>query len=257
MPGISDSAQVDDLKIHLETLLAADNARKLVPQGETTTEQLRRESAVFRPRIRLRLEQVLADLTAQTPGLSNAEVAKLTATRSGRDAVDTGIAALARVDDHLQSVTSERNPLIAKAYGVHGQNPVSFGGVLRSLAMCQKEDDALTLLPVDDLRREHLFTPVVRSAVDTAYTGLRAVLGEREATRGELSRSYAVKQATIDEAVSSIAAARQHLYANLPDRKVDRNLYDYGFRPIHVTTGRRANGSTPDVAEPPASCPMT
>jgi len=238
MPGISDSGQADDLKIHLETILAADTARQTAPDGESDAARRARESAILRPRLRERLEQALADLGAQVPGLPAAEVAKLTATRAGREALDLGIAALGRVDDHLQAVTGERNPILGKSYGVYGLNPTSFGGVLRSLSMCQAEEARLAALPEDDARRELLFTPVVKDAVDGAYAKLTALLGEKAAARGELSRSTSVKQASVEEAGAAIAAARQHLYANLPERKTDRGLYDYGFRPIQ--TGRRA-----------------
>ncbi|EYF00259.1 hypothetical protein [Chondromyces apiculatus] len=261
MPGISDKAQVDDLKVHLETLLAADDARRVAPEEEAAAAQQLRESTVFRPKVRQRLERALADLNAQLLGLTAAEVAKLITTREALDALDAGIAALGRVDDHLRAITGERDPVIGKLYGVYGNNPTSFGGVLHSLALAQNEDLTISSLPDADPRRDYLFTPVIRDAVDTAYTALRAIVGDRYVTRGELSRGYAVKQTTIDEAAAAIAAARQHLYANLPDRKVDRTLHDYGFRPIHTTRGRRLDAPDDDAtsaspassAIPPAS----
>jgi hypothetical protein len=257
MPGHSDSGQVDDLKVHLEAIVAADTARQVAPDGESDEARRARESVLFRPRLRQRIEAALADLGAQAPGLSAAEVAKLTATRAGREALEEGNAALGRVDDHLQSVTGERNPLIGKSYGVHGLNPATFGGVLRSLSMCLAEDARLEALPQDDEQRELLFTPVVKDAVTAADAKMTALLGAKEAKRGDLSRSHAVKQATVDEGMAAVAAARQHLYANLPDRKRDRSLYDYGFRPIQsggsrIRGGGDAAEETPEAGSTPA-----
>ena len=251
MPGKSDSGQVDDLKVHLEAIVAADTARQVAPVGESDEARRARESVRFRPRLRQRLEAAVADLGAQAPGLSAAEVAKLTATRAGREALGEGVAALGRVDDHLQSVTGERNPLIAKSYGVHGDNPDTFGGVLRSLSMCLAEEARLDALPPDDEQRELLFTPVVQDAVAGAHAKMTALLGAKEAKRGDLSRSHAVKQVTIDEATAAVAAARQHLYANLPDRKTDRSLHDYGFRPIQSGRRPRSGGDAPDEEQAP------
>ena len=257
MPGMSDSGQVDDLKVHLATVIAANDARKVAPDGESDAAKRVRESALFRPRLAQRLAAALADLDAQAPGLSAAEVAKLMATRAGQEALEEGRAALGRVDDHLQAVTGQRNPLIGKSYGVFGANPTTFGAALRSLSMCIAEEERLEALPQDDERRELLMTPVVKDAVTGAHTKMTAVLGDRQAKRGELSRSYAVKQASLEEAAAAIAAARQHLYANLPDRKRDRSLYDYGFQPIQ--SGRRARGGSEaeedeavEAAAPPA-----
>lgn len=254
MPGTSSTGQVDDLKRHLATILGANNARKAAPVGETEAEARVRESIVFRPRLEQRIVAALADLDTQVPGLSTAEVEKLMATQAGRDALEDGKAALGRVDDHLQSVTEERNPIIGKQYGVHGENPRTFGPVMSSLSMCLAEDAKLALLPATDERRELLFTAVVKDAVSGAHTRMTALVGTKEVKLGELSRSYAVKQASVDEAVGAIAAARQHLYANLPDRKMDKGLYDYGFRPIQV--GRRSKGGDEAPGdEAPASAP--
>lgn len=254
MPGTSSTGQVDDLKTHLETILGANNARKAAPVGETAAEARVRESIVFRPRLQQRLEAALADLDTQVPGLSAAEVEKLMATRAGREALAEGKAALGRVDDHLQSVTEERNPIIGKQYGVYGVNPETFGAVLQSLSMCLAEDAKLELLPDSDERKKLLFTAVVKDAVSGAHAKMTALTGTKEAKRGELSRSYADKQASVDEAVAAIAAARQHLYANLPDRKMDKGLYDYGFRPIQVGRRSKAGDEAPGD-EAPASAP--
>ena len=253
MPGISDSGQVDDLRFHLETILAADTARQVAPDGESDAARRVRESAVLRPRLRARLAAALTDLGEQAPGLSTAEVAKLTATSAGREALAEGRAALGRVDDHLQSVTGQRNPVLGKRYGVYGDNPETFGAVLRSLSMCLVEEAQLEALAQDDERRELSFTPVVKDAVTSAHAKMSALVGAKEARRGELARGYAVKQASMEEASTVIAAARQHLYANLPDRKMDRSLYDYGFRPIH--TGRRARGGSEAEDEGPEAAP--
>ena len=253
MPGKSDSGQVDDLKVHLEAIVAADTARQVAPDGESDEARRARESVIFRPRLRQRLEAAVADLGAQSPGLSAAEVAKLTSTRAGREALDDGVAALGRVDDHLQAMTGERNPLIGKSYGVHGNNRDTFGGVLRSLSMCLVAEATLEALPQDDEQRELLFTPVVKDAVVGAHAKMTAILGAKEAKRGDLSRSYAVKQATIDEAMAAVAAARQHLYANLPDRKMDRSLHDYGFRPIHLGRRPRTDGDAPAEEQAPSA----
>lgn len=260
MPGISDSGQVDDIRVHLETIIAADNARQTAPDGETAAEAMVRESVRFRTALRERLEAALAEVTGQAPGLSAAEVAKLTGTRAGRDAVADGITALARVDDHLQSVTGERNPVIGKSYGVFGENPATFGAVLRSLSLSLEEDARLAALPADDPQRELLFTPVVSAAVTGAYAKMSGLLGARALARGDLARSHTVKQTSVEDALAAIAAARQHLYANLPDRKTDDSLYDYGFRPIH--TGRRARrpageptGDADNAADPTTATP--
>jgi len=46
----------------------------------------------------------------------------------------------------------------------------------------------------------------------------------------------------LSEALSTITAVRNHLYANLADRKRDANLRDYGFRPIRSGGSRGASG---------------
>lgn len=247
MPGISDSKSPDDIKLHLETILAADDARKVVPQGETEEAKLVRESAVLRPKLRARAEKALADVKVQVPGLSAVQIEKLTATRTGRDALASGVAALARVDAHLQSVTGEQNPLVGKRYGVYGDNPTSFGGVLRSLSMCVAEEEAIAKLAPEDDRRELAFSPLVAKTVTEAHATMQALVGAKEAARAELARGYTLKDATLDEAERTIAAVRQHLYANLPERRVDDDLYDYGFRPVQPGGGRpkRAKGDAP------------
>ncbi|WP_197041602.1 hypothetical protein [Chondromyces apiculatus] len=251
---MSDSARVDDLKLHLQTLLRADDARRLPPPGELPPAQRIRESALFPPRIRARIERALADFNAHLPDFTDAELTKLTATRHARAALDAGMAALSRVDDHLHAVTGQRNPLVAKLYGVFGDNPTSFAGVLRSLSMAQTEDDTIAALPPDDDRRDLLFTPVIRDAVDAALTTLRALHTDKQAARGALSRGHATRHLCIDEAAAVIAIARQHLYANLPDRKLDRHLHDYGFRPIH-TSRRRTPAATPAPLPSPLPLP--
>ncbi len=249
MAGTSDSKQPDDIKFHLETIVAADDARKIVPEVETEDERIERESVVLRPKLRERVDRILSELNTQVPGLTAAETAKLLASRAGRDALKAGRAALARVDDHLQSVTEQRNPVIGKKYGVHGENPESFGGVLRALELSGTENERLKGLPDGDPERDLVFTPLVAREVERARDALTRVLGTRTTTRASLSRGITVKDKTRDEALKLIAAVREQLYANLADRKQDDDLRDYGFRPIEVG-GRPSREEKPEP-EPP------
>jgi len=77
-----------------KTIIAADDARKTAPDGESQDEAKVRESVIFRPKLRQRLESALADFTGQAPDHGAAEVAKLAASRAGREALAEGIAAL-------------------------------------------------------------------------------------------------------------------------------------------------------------------
>jgi hypothetical protein len=239
MAGISDSQQPDDIKLHLETAIRGDNLREEVPDGESEQAKDVRESIHLPKKLRERADKALEDLSAQLPGLSAAQVDKLTATRAGRDALAAGVTALGRVDDHLQSVTGNRNPLVGKLYGVYGANPTSFAGVLRSLSMCTGQQKELSALKEDDERRDLLFTKVIEQDVDKAYADMSALVGTKASTRAELARGYTVKTATLKEGLSVLTAIRQHLYANLPNRRQDDDLIDYGFRPIAPSGGRR------------------
>jgi hypothetical protein len=62
---------------------------------------------------------------------------------------------------------------------------------------------------------------------------------ERVSTRAGVSSSVRLKDETKDRAIKTIAAVRQHLYANLPDQKQDDDLRQYGFEPIEASGGRR------------------
>jgi hypothetical protein len=238
MPGLSDSGQPDDVRIHLEQITTADKARTVAPEGESERDALYRTSAQLPQTLRARVEASLQKVSEAAPGLSAAEVAKLTTSRAGRDALQAGKQALARVDSHLQAVTGQRNPQIGRSYGVYGRNPVSFAGVYRALAQSVNEDRRLRALPESDPERAMLFTPLVSSDVCEAHSRLAAILGDRVSTRAELSREIALKDDVLDEAAATISAVRNHLYANLPERKTDPDLRDYGFRPVRA--GRRA-----------------
>jgi hypothetical protein len=161
-------------------------------------------------KLRARAEKALADLSQQVPGLSAAEVNKLTATRAGRDALKAGIHALGRVDDHLQSVTGQRNPVVGKLYGVHGTNPTTFAGVLRSLSMCMDQEKQLSELEETNERRDLLFTKVIGQAVENAHAAMSALVGTKAVSRGDLARGYSVKAATLKECLSVLTAIRQH-----------------------------------------------
>jgi hypothetical protein len=241
MAGTSDSKQPDDLKLHLEQIRDADDARAIVPEGETDAQRKARESLRLRPKLRARVGAVLRDLQGAVPGLSAAETKKLLATRDARDALKKGTVALARVDDFLQGATGERNPLIGKDYGVYGDNPTSFGGVLRALELSVGENGRRAALPdtaenADE--RELLFTELIQAEVEAARDTLAALVAARLGTRADLSRAVSLKDKTLDEARAVISAVRSHLYANMPDRKQDVGLRDYGFRPLRAAGGR-------------------
>jgi hypothetical protein len=105
--------------------------------------------------------------------------------------------------------------------------------------MCSVQQKGLSELDDKDERRDLLFTKVIEQEVEKAYATMSALVGTKAATRAELARGYTVKAATLKEALSVLVAVRQHLYANLPNRKQDDDLIDYGFRPIAVSTGRK------------------
>ena len=232
MPGLSDSGQPDDIRIHLEQILDADKAHAAAPEGESPQDALFRRSLLLPAALRARVEAALAQMQQSAPGLSAAEVAKLTATRAGRDALSVGQEALARVDSHLQSVTGQRNPDLGRVYGVYGTNPESFAAVYRALGQSLTENGRVNALAQGSPESALAFTPVIASEVSAAHDRLGAILGERVATRAELSRAVALKGDLVSEAQAAISAARNHLYANLPLRKKDPDLRDYGFRPL-------------------------
>lgn len=248
MPGMGDSRNPDDLKLHIETIQSADDAQKVAPEeGESEDERVQRTSVLLPAPLRAELDAVYTELATQVPGLSAAETAKLLATRTGRDALTAGQRALARVDTHLQSVTGERNPPEGKTYGVYGENPESFAGVMRALELSSTENARLAALPADAAERKLLFTELVAREVNGAHDGLARLLGTRVDTRADLSRRVEVKDETRERARRVIARVRNHLYANLPKQKKDPDLRQYGFRPV-VTSRRRR---TTDPSPPP------
>lgn len=246
MAGTSDSKQPDDVRLHLETIIEADDALADAPEGETEEERALRESLKLRPGLRKRLDSVYGQVLAQAPGLTAAETRKLLTTQEGRQALDAGKAALARVDSHLQSVTGERNPIIGKKYGVYGENPRTFAGVFRALELSVGENAAVAALPEEDPERERRFTPVIQREVEKARDDLARMLAARIGTRADFSQAVTVKGETMSEAQAVISAVREHLYANLPNRKWDDRLRNYGFRPLKP--GRRKAGPPPDTA---------
>lgn len=254
MAGTSDSKQPDDVRLHLELILEADDALAEAPEGETEEERLERESVRLPPRLRQRVETVYAQVVAQAPGLTAAETRKLVATQEGQKALELGKVVLARVDSHLQSVTGERNPIIAKKYGVYGENPRTFAGVFRALELCVGENAAVAALPEDDPERERLFTPLIAREVEAARDILARVIAARIGTRAEFSQAVTVKGATLSEAQAVISAVREHLYANLSNRKRDDRLRNYGYRP-RKPTRRKADSS--GSAAPATSAPET
>lgn len=233
--------QPDDIKLQLEQIAKADDERREVPEGETEDQRIARESALLRPELRARVGASIVAIGEQVPGLTAVETAKLLATRAGRDALEQGKVALARVDAHLQSITEERNPLIGKSYGVYGSNPVSFAGVLRALALSSGENVRIAALPEGNAERRLLFSALIEREVEQAFDGLAAIIGDRLGSRAALSKAVTVKGETLDEARKVITAVRNHLHANLPDRKQDDDLRDYGFAP-HKPGGRRPRG---------------
>lgn len=245
MAGISDSGQPDDVRIHLEVAANADGALATAPEGESDAGRAARESQRLPRRLRERLDKVLADVQSQVPGLSAAQLVKLEASRAGRDALKGGIAALARVDSHLQSRTGERNPAIGRKYGVFGANPTTFGGVARALAMSSAEDARLAALPAESSEREELqFTPVIAAAVSAALGEVNGILAQMTSSRADLSRAVSLKDSTLGEARAVLTAIREHLYANLPNRRLDDDLRDYGFRPVALGVGKRRDDDT-------------
>lgn len=148
----------------------------------------------------------------------------------------------------LPSVTGQRNPLEGKRYGVYGDNPTSFTGVLRALGLSKAEDARVRALPEGDAGRELAFSAFVAGEVQRAYAGLSALVGERLTSRADLTRAVSAKDETVLEAVGALSAARAHLYASLPDRKQDDDLRDYGFDPSGRASGRK--GGEPDEPKP-------
>jgi hypothetical protein len=162
----------------------------------------------------------------------------LLTTREGRDALAAGEKALARVDNHLRSVTRERNPVIGKNYGVFGANPTTFAGVMRALELSVNENARIRALPEDAPERRLLFSPFVEQEVTAARDALLQVINARIGTRAALSRAVHIKRETLSAAQSIISAVREHLYANFPGGKTDPRLRDYGYRPL-VRRGAR------------------
>lgn len=240
--------QPDDTKLQLEQIAKADDERREVPEGETEDQRIERQSALLRPELRARVDASIVAIGEQVPGLTAVETAKFLATRAGRDALKQGKVALARVDAHLQSITEERNPLIGKSYGVYGSNPVSFAGVLRALALSSGENVRLAALPEGHAERRLLFSGLVEREVEQAFDKLAAIIGDRLGSRAALSKAFTVKGETLDEARKVITAVRNHLHANLPDRKQDDDLRDYGFTP-HQPGGRRRGGVVEEEAD--------
>ncbi len=118
MAGISDSGNPDDIRVHLEQIISADASRREMVPGESDRERLTRESVLLSSDLEQRVKSSLADIAGAVPGLGDAEATKILTTRAGRDALKKGKRALARVDDHLRSVTGQQNPQIGRAYGV-------------------------------------------------------------------------------------------------------------------------------------------
>ncbi len=248
MAGISDSGAPDDIKLHIETALSGDDAAQDAPKKESVNAKLHRESAQLPKDIRTELEAVHAAMTGELPGLTAAETAKLIASKAGRAALDVGKKALARIDDHLFSVTGERDPILGKHYGVYGPNPESFAGVYRSLQQSVTENERVSKLKPNDDGRRALFTPLIEKVTTDSLEGLMQVLGTRVETRTALATKSKASDATIKRAEKILTRVRQHLYANLPDQKQDSGLRAYGFEPI------AAGGGRPKKA-PPAPAP--
>jgi hypothetical protein len=246
MPGLSDSGNPDDIRIHLEEILAADDARAKPPESESESDAELREAVQLRPALRSKLEAVLGEVVEAVPGLSDAEVTKLSATRAARDALRVASRTLARVDNHLRSVTGERNPELGRKYGVYGANPVTFGGVYRALSQCVAENDRVKDLPQEGEGKFKLSRRLAR-LVGESRDQLRTLLGERFSSRSELSQAVALKGNVVAQARSVISAVRNHLYAELPLRKKDPELRDYGFRPVRSPS--RASSEEEDGEE--------
>lgn len=248
MPSISDSKNPDDVRLHLETILAADQARAEPEPGETELDARIRTSVRLRPALRERISAAFQAVNEAVPGISAAENKKLQASHAARAARSEGAIALSRVDSHLASVTDVRNPTVGHNYGVYGSNPTSFAGVYRALLQSQAENTRIAALPATDPDRRYLFTPVIEAAINDAAEHLGSVMGDRTTTRATLSRKAGVKNDVMIEARSSIAAVRNHLYANLPRGKQDRDLHEYGFIPTK-TRGAARSGTEPEVEE--------
>lgn len=251
---MSDSRNLDDVKLHLELVRAADDARRAAVAGESEAAKARRESVVLLPSLRARVDEVYGEVQAQAPGLTAAEAQKLAKSEEGRAALDLGKDALGRVDDHLQSRTGKRNPVEGKRYGVFGNNPTSFGGVARALHLSLLEDERVRALAEGHAEKELAFTAFIASEVRRAHESLQGVMGERIASRANLSRVVSAKDETLNAAESVLTAVRGHLYANLPGRKQDDELREYGFTPIEPSGrgkgGGGAGGSEGGVRKP-------
>lgn len=264
MPGISKTRNIDDIRIHLKQIRSVDDARKIPRTGETAAAAKAREGGVLPPATRARVDAVLAEVQEHAPDMGEAQKAKFGASRAAKDAVALGKQALARVDSHLQAITQEREPLAARNYGVFGPHPKSMAGVSRALLQCQVENARIKALPAlpplqageaEDAdaiaERALVFTPVVEAAVDEALAALESLVGGRLSTRAELSRKVLFKAELIERALACIAAVRNHLYANLPLRRRDPDLRDYGFRPIRRrTTAAEDDSQDTQVIDP-------
>jgi hypothetical protein len=272
MPGISKTRNIDDIRIHLKQIRSADDVRKLPHTGETAAATKARQGGVLPLATRARVDMVLAEVQEHAPEMGEAQKAKFGASRAAKEAVALGMQALARVDSHLQAVTQEREPLAARNYGVYGPRPKSMAAVSRALLQCQVENARIKALPALPLpqdgdavdaeanaERALVFTPVVEAAVDEAVAALESLVGGRLSTRAELSRQVSFKAALIERALACIAEVRNHLYANLPLRRRDPDLRDYGFRPIRRRTATTEDGSqnTPRVDPVVAAASVT
>jgi hypothetical protein len=93
--------------------------------------------------------------------------------------------------------------------------------VYPALAQSVSEDERIRALPESDPARTVSFTPVVASEVIQADRRLAAILGDRVSTRADLSRQIALGDDVLNEAVATMSAVRNHLYANLPEPKTE------------------------------------
>lgn len=255
MPGISSTRKLDDIRIHLQQLISADDARRLPraadapaatnagANADADATALARQSGVLPPRMRATVEALLAEVHEHAPEMGGAETAKYRTSRAAQEALELGMDALARVDCHLQSVTKERKPLLGRNYGVYGPNPRTMASVARALFQCQVENARVKALLIEPSTAEdaqaladRVFTPVIEAAVNDALAALDSLLNGRLSTRAELSRQVSFKLDLIDRAMSNITSVRNHLYANLPQRRRDPDLRDYGFRPLRRRT---------------------
>jgi len=106
--------------------------------------------------------------------------------------------------------------------------------VFRALTQSADENARIGALPEASDERQLQFTPIVKRAVDQARDHLQSLLGDRVASRADLRRQVDLKDQQVSDAVAVIGAVRNHLYANLPLRKKDPDLHDYGFRPVRT-----------------------